>query len=244
MNGSPVSLSYSTISLNSGLPFPDSLPVLFFVCDDCCSIGKLYCLQTSTVGSLVASVYYENMLNMIYHSSLVIASSKDWAQIAREAEQLVNPADSWIAGADGKPVSIGQVRDLLSFASRSPVGEKKIACLFGADQFRAETANALLKIVEEPPAFLHLFLIAERARLLPTLLSRLPRLALTGQSATIEARVSERNGWTPILDSETIRQLPNREVQKKLLYLHPLVHAGIRMEEVIEAYSGLKDNDN
>lgn len=74
-----------------------------------------------------------------------------------------------------KPITIDTVREVRHFLSRTPLsGHKRVVIVDQAETLGVGAANALLKILEEPPRDSVLILItAERERLLSTLLSRL-----------------------------------------------------------------------
>ena len=78
------------------------------------------------------------------------------------------------AGGEHRAVIIDQVRDLKHDAQYQPYeGKWKIFILEDAEQMRAEAANGLLKVLEEPPAGIVIILLAESTEaLLPTLVSR------------------------------------------------------------------------
>lgn len=86
------------------------------------------------------------------------------------------------------------LRRALSF--RSHEGKYKVAILIDADALRTEAANAVLKILEEPPGRTVFILTTERAdRMLPTIVSRCQRvrfsvLAPADIAAGLSARVS------------------------------------------------------
>ena len=92
-----------------------------------------------------------------------------------------HPDLTLITVPDGKTgIGIDQIRGLIEyFTLVSHYGRRKIAVLRPADAMNRATANALLKVLEEPPA--GALLILETARpeaLLPTLRSRCQRLVL------------------------------------------------------------------
>ena len=78
------------------------------------------------------------------------------------------------AGGEHRAVIIDQVRDLKHDARYQPYeGKWKIFILEDAEQMRAEAANSLLQVLEEPPPGIVIILIAESTEaLLPTLVSR------------------------------------------------------------------------
>ncbi|HIU17095.1 MAG TPA: DNA polymerase III subunit delta [Candidatus Avidesulfovibrio excrementigallinarum] len=73
-----------------------------------------------------------------------------------------------------EPVSIEAVREVRSRAAEAPHGRGwRVIVLAEAQFLRAEAANALLKVMEEPrPNLCFLLLAPQRGKLLPTLVSR------------------------------------------------------------------------
>ena len=71
-------------------------------------------------------------------------------------------------------IKIDQIREIQSsLYISSQRGVAKLIVLQGADKLNVSAANALLKIVEEPPKQAHFFLLAEQIEIItPTLLSR------------------------------------------------------------------------
>ncbi|HEY8118904.1 MAG TPA: DNA polymerase III subunit delta' [Methylophilaceae bacterium] len=74
-----------------------------------------------------------------------------------------------------KVIKVGQIRELSSFlelSSHSSTG-LRIALISPAEAFNLESANALLKMLEEPPSGVVFILVSHQPqRLLPTILSR------------------------------------------------------------------------
>jgi DNA polymerase-3 subunit delta' len=83
---------------------------------------------------------------------------------------LVEPHGQWIR--------IDQIRDLQRELSHRPYeGKRRVCILMGSDRMRQEAANALLKILEEPPLHTVLILLAANVDLmLPTITSRCQRI--------------------------------------------------------------------
>ena len=89
---------------------------------------------------------------------------------------------------EGKALVIDQVRELGDyFALRPHYGTAKIAILEAADSMNRPAANALLKLLEEPPLGALIMLVADRpSQLLPTIRSRCQQFALDqGDPASI-----------------------------------------------------------
>jgi hypothetical protein len=72
-------------------------------------------------------------------------------------------------------VSIDAIRDLIRFSSNAPQMKKcTIFIIDGFESIQSAAANALLKVLEEPPPSVQFLLIGHnRNRILPTLLSRM-----------------------------------------------------------------------
>lgn len=83
-------------------------------------------------------------------------------------------------GKLAKEIGVDQVRDLIPFLGTTPAdGGWRVVIVDAADDMNRAAANALLKMLEEPPVRT-LFLLVSHApgRLLPTIRSRCRRLAL------------------------------------------------------------------
>ncbi|MGB0694066.1 MAG: DNA polymerase III subunit delta' [Rhodospirillaceae bacterium] len=103
-------------------------------------------------------------------------------QVARKAHPDMRMIEAEFA-ADGKPRQSIPVDDIRSlghvFAMTSSGGGWRVVLVDGAEEMTPGAANALLKILEEPPDRALLLLISHAPdRLLPTILSRCRRLAL------------------------------------------------------------------
>jgi DNA polymerase-3 subunit delta' len=92
----------------------------------------------------------------------------------RRLERLVNEKTGNLA----RNISVDQVRDLGEFLSLTPaLSPWRVAIIDTVDELETSGANALLKILEEPPANMLFFLVSHApGRLLPTIRSRCRRL--------------------------------------------------------------------
>ena len=103
-------------------------------------------------------------------------------------------------GEDGKPrkvIPVDEARKLSEFFSKSPASAPhRVAIIDAADDLNANSANAVLKTLEEPPPSGVLLLVSHSpGRLLPTIRSRCRRLAFHGLSeAETAAFVQSRTG--------------------------------------------------
>lgn len=89
--------------------------------------------------------------------------------------------DIFIIGRD-KTAAISDVRELIRRSGLKPNdADKQIFIVCNAGKLRADSQNALLKLFEEPPESVAIFLLTEsRSSLLPTVLSRGQRIHLDG----------------------------------------------------------------
>lgn len=88
--------------------------------------------------------------------------------------RVVAPVGRTEGGMERRAVGIDQVRELQHDAAFPPYESRwKVFVVEDADAMRAEAANSLLKVLEEPPPGVVLVLIADsETALLPTLVSR------------------------------------------------------------------------
>ena len=97
---------------------------------------------------------------------------EDIAEVLQE--KAANPYRRTSFGSKNTFISIDTIRELKYEAKfKLYEGKKKVFIISEADEMRPEAANALLKILEEPPDNLMLILISSRIhRILPTIRSR------------------------------------------------------------------------
>lgn len=169
-------------------------------------------------------------------SSLIISPASTWDTLREKCASLVHTADFWQSATADKPLSMAEVRLLRQWAERTPTATRKIAFLQAGDTFRGEVANALLKLLEEPPSYLCIVVVAETNHLLPTLLSRLLQLHFQQESAIIKGSSQAAHGWQKVLGQIDAKDRQERERLRELLYLQPLVHTGINEEAVLNAF--------
>jgi DNA polymerase III subunit delta' len=111
--------------------------------------------------------------------------------------RIIAPGGRTESGAERRAVGIEQIRDLKHDASYPPYEARwKVFIVEDAEAMRAEAANSLLKVLEEPPAQSVIVLISESASaLLPTIASRSQIVRFTFVPAMeIAAALSERAG--------------------------------------------------
>ncbi|MFO1203688.1 MAG: DNA polymerase III subunit delta' [Tabrizicola sp.] len=106
-------------------------------------------------------------------------------QLAEPRHFLLRRAPNEKETALSQVISVDEVRKMKSFfALTAADGGRRTAIIDAVDEMNPAAANALLKLLEEPPPNVTLFLIAHQpARLLPTIRSRCRELRLTPLSA-------------------------------------------------------------
>jgi hypothetical protein len=149
---------------------------------------------------------------------LWIGSADLWPSVINGLVRDIHPADLW-RSATGKPLTMAEVRHVHEFVGQTPVGAYRFVILEDADGWRPEVANALLKLLEEPPVNTRIVTFSVTDRILPTVRSRLlPRL-LDRSAAQLSGRLD-------------VRQPLDREFARQSLYLQSLVHAGHDVERI------------
>ena len=113
------------------------------------------------------------------------------------------------APEEGKRIPISAVREIISAFNFTSTQKNRVLIIDLADDLSVESANALLKLIEEPPAGSTLFLISESPqKLLSTIRSRLLPIALKPLSPSEEIQLLQSKGMgatilneNPILSS-------------------------------------------
>ncbi|RST31096.1 DNA polymerase III subunit delta' [Sphingomonas ginkgonis] len=138
----------------------------------------------------------------------------------RLLERLENKSGTGLA----RNITVDQVRELAGlFAATPALSEWRAVVIDSADDLERSAANALLKMLEEPPARSVFFLVSHAAgRLLPTIRSRCRRLefqtldddamAAALAQALPEASAAERAGLVPLAGGSVGRALNYHEL--------------------------------
>jgi DNA polymerase III subunit delta' len=121
----------------------------------------------------------------------------------RWLERVVNEK----TGKLNRNIKIEQVRDLGEFMSLSPaLSPWRVAVLDTIDELEGPAANALLKMLEEPPANTLFFLVSHApGRLLPTIRSRCRRLQF--EALSDDAMTSILGAQAPQLSASERRKI-------------------------------------
>jgi DNA polymerase III delta' subunit len=171
------------------------------------------CISGDDAGSARNMAYafvYRALCEAIKGSSVACGSCRSCSQL----KQGQHP-DFYSMGLNDKNViTIDQVRDLIVFTQKTAHGlnGSKAIVIDGAESMNQSAANALLKVLEEPPLGCYFYLVsAAPHRCLPTILSRCQHLRLhTPAKASVLAWLSERSGQTEAYCQRLLAHYTNR----------------------------------
>ena len=165
-------------------PVSDGLPDFCGVCSNCTRIAL--------------------SLPLAERVSEAIAAREDLREVdKKETRVLVQTHPDVVVIPPDPPqllIKLGQVRSVVQRIYRLPAEASRAVYIFTSTAFMKEAANSLLKILEEPPDYAHIVLLAENTgELLPTIRSRSSIFRLGAlPPEQIEAVLAERRkDWKP-----------------------------------------------
>ncbi len=165
-------------------PIRDGLPDFCGVCSNCTRIALSLPLAERVSEAIAAREDLREVDKK--ETRILIQTHPDVVVIPPDPPQLL--------------IKMGQVRSVIQRIYRLPADAPRAVYIFTSTAFMKEAANSLLKILEEPPAYAHIFLLAENpGELLPTIRSRAGIFRLGAlPPEQIEALLAERRtDWKP-----------------------------------------------
>ena len=119
----------------------------------------------------------------------------------------IEPGIDEKSGKRRKEITVGEVRKIAFFLSKTPSeGGWRIIIIDTADDLNTNAANAVLKVLEEPPKQALLILVSNNPATLPsTILSRCRRLVLKPLSKSTMYQFCKK--YTPEISSNDLDQL-------------------------------------
>jgi DNA polymerase III subunit delta' len=165
-------------------PVTDGLPDFCGVCSNCTRIAASLPLDERVNEAIAAREELREVDKK--DTRILIQSHPDVVVIPPDPPQLL--------------IKLGQVRSVVQRIYRLPSDAPRAMYIFTSSAFMKEAANSLLKILEEPPPYAHLVLLAENVGdLLPTIRSRSSIFRLGAlPPEQIEAVLAEhRSDWKP-----------------------------------------------
>jgi hypothetical protein len=160
-------------------------------------------------------------------STFVVTPSSNWQAVWESYTQEVHPSDTWAPEEWNKPLALKEVRGLHHFASQQAVGKGRVIAVPLADQLTRETGNALLKLLEEPPAGVSVILFGETDRMLATVRSRVQVMHPLSDAVSSERLIRFYQELDPVRNPTLVR---------RFLYYAPLLHNTIQTDAVLDAF--------
>ena len=142
-------------------------------------------------------------------------------------------------------IKIGQVHRVIQTIYYKPAEARRRVYIFTESGFMKEAANSLLKVLEEPPEFATLFLLAENVgTLLPTIRSRCITFTLGALSAReIEEVLAARRPEWNVRQRMLVARLSGGAVGKALSF-DIAAYAAARKDALTLLNSAINENDH
>jgi DNA polymerase-3 subunit gamma/tau len=111
-------------------------------------------------------------------------------ELDKSLQAILKQAGKLEAEGLGELIPIGQIRRAAAWSHLAPTGKRKLLLIENADRMQDAARNALLKMLEEPPASVIMVLTSAREKaLLPTVMSRLRPYRFIRRSPEVEGAV-------------------------------------------------------
>ena len=148
-------------------------------------------------------------------------------------------------------IKLGQVRTVIERAHHFPAEAPRRIFIFTAANFMKEAANSLLKVLEEPPATVHIFILAENpGELLATIRSRCAAVRLGALPVEeLETLLADRRSDVPPPQRALIARLAQGAAGRALsfdldAYTTARADAMFILRNAAEAAAGARDADH
>lgn len=134
-------------------------------------------------------------------------------------------------------LSVAEIRRTVPFFGKTAgEGAWRVCIVDSADDMNTSAANALLKILEEPPARTVFFVLANSpGRLLPTIRSRCRYLPLRGLGRADLSAALAKIGQAPDRDFDILASLSGGSVRRSILLQH---HGGLELHQKFASMMG------
>ncbi len=142
-------------------------------------------------------------------------------------------------------IKIGQVRRVIATIYYKPAEARRRVYIFTAATFMKEAANSLLKVLEEPPEFATIFLLAQNpGELLPTIRSRCIQYALSPlpTEEVVEDLARVHPEWTP-KQRQLVARLANGAIGRARGF-HLADYAAARKDALILLQAAVEARDH
>jgi DNA polymerase-3 subunit delta' len=172
-----------------------------------------------------------------FAAELLAAGAADPAEAQRRAlaDPSPHPDLTWLRPPGNQHLVEDVRRELIGAVSYRPFeGGRRVFVVESADAMAEESQNALLKTLEEPPAYAHILLVtAEPAALLETVRSRCATVAFAPlPPATLERRLAAELSDRPPAELSALAALAAGDLDRALMLGSP---TGVRLRAGAEA---------
>jgi DNA polymerase-3 subunit delta' len=110
-----------------------------------------------------------------FAAALLLDGARNPATVAERVARDVHPDLTWVTPSGAAEMLVADIEEpVVAAATRTPFeSARRVFVIEGADAMNDQAANRMLKTLEEPPAFTHLVLLADRREdVLATIASR------------------------------------------------------------------------
>ncbi len=178
-----------------------------------------------------------------FAARLLAQGAPDPASAQARALAGAHPDLTWVVPGGAHEILVSDIDEpVVAAATRTPFeSARRVFVIEGADQLGDESANRLLKTLEEPASFVHLILITDRLPdMLPTIRSRcqlvrfdaptVQELAAELSSAGVRAEVAEAYARLSLGDAGRARELAAAEGGELRAHAQQLVRQALAGE--------------
>jgi DNA polymerase-3 subunit delta' len=134
-------------------------------------------------------------------AALLSEGSPDPREAAARVQSGAHPDLTWVSPSGAAEMLVSDIDEpVVAAATRTPFeSRRRVFVIERADTMNDQSANRMLKTLEEPPSFAHLILITDRlGEVLPTIASRCQAVRFDARPpAVIAERLATRNGVPP-----------------------------------------------
>ena len=142
-----------------------------------------------------------------FAAALLEAGARSPDTVAERVTRNSHPDLTWVAPSGAAEMLVADIEEpVVAAATRTPFeSARRVFVIEGADTMNDQAANRMLKTLEEPPAFTHLLLLADRREdVLATVASRCQQVRFDPlPSALIARRLAPRGGAAEGADGGT-----------------------------------------
>jgi DNA polymerase III delta prime subunit len=172
---------------------------------------------------------------------LAVSDGADWEAVKERLKGLP-VCEQLIEVATGeRSISIDAVRAVMPQINRTVLKGKRLVAIDQVHKLSMPAANALLKVLEEPPASARFLLATQWPQRLPaTLRSRCQRINIASRTVQESAAARRFDAWRYLCDAKK-EELPEEALRQIASRLEEKLRAGGPSAEVRRGYMRLRD---